>query len=86
MQTEPNNPVVVTGFLLSDGTVRLDHPLGIQSGPIEVTIRPIAAPRDRLPDPPADDLSESARFDLPRRGDVRSVHPSRVLHRFPDPV
>ena len=86
MQLAPGNSVVVYGILQRDGTVRLDRPLGIQPGPIELTIRPIPPRSERLPDLPFDDLCEAPPFDLPRSGVTWAVQPIRVLQRLPDPV
>ena len=86
MQTTFANSVVLFGVLQPDGTLRLDQPPEIPPGPVQVTIRAVAQPRERIPDLPIEDPSAPPPFDLPRLGTMRAVQPIPVEHRLPDPV
>jgi hypothetical protein len=86
MQTAPANSVVVFGILQDDGIVRLDYPPEMRPGRVQITIRAIAQSRERLPDLPIEDSSESPPFELPRIGITRVVQPVRVAERLPDPL
>jgi hypothetical protein len=78
--------IVVFGVLESDGTVRLEHPLDIPSGPMQVTLRPISRHHERLPDLPIQDECILPPCELPRSGFTQLVRPIYVPQRLPDPL
>jgi hypothetical protein len=84
MQSAPANSVIILGILQDDGIVRLDHLPEMRPGRVQITMSAIAAPRDRIPDPPLEDSSGPPAFDLPRIGITRIVQPFRVGERLPD--
>jgi hypothetical protein len=84
MQSVPINSEIVFGVLQSDGTVRLDHPSNLPPGPVQITIRAIGHPRERIADQAIEEPFVRPPIELPRIGITRIVHPVNITERLPD--
>src|SRR5690606_23400530 len=80
----PADSIVVFGVLQPDGSVSLDQPLAMSPGPVQLTIRPVSNPRERLPDPPIEDEFVMPPCEFPRSEIIREVQTVRIPERLPD--
>ena len=77
-------PIVLNGVLNADGSLKLDHRPELPPGRVRVTLQ-LLPEALRLPDPPWNDESVPAPFDLPRFGTAERVLPRLAGERLPDP-
>lgn len=85
----PTLSVVIDGVLKADGTLEFDALPAIPPGRVRITLQPLGElpiRPERLPDPPWEDDSIPAPFDLPRSGEVERVQPRAGAERLPEPL